>query len=63
MLYIFIYILFYMVDDFVVFGLALYGAEKLSLTTKYSKISNLIGGILMLLLGAIMIVKPGLILF
>jgi hypothetical protein len=52
-----------MVDDFVVFGLALYGAEKLSLTTKYSKISNLIGGILMILLGAIMIVKPGLILF
>ncbi len=63
MLYIFIYILFYMIDDFVVFGLALYGAEKLSLTTKYSKISNLIGGILMLLLGTIMIVKPGLILF
>ncbi len=63
MMYIGIYILFYMIDDFIVFGLALYGAEKLSLTTKYSKTSNLIGGILMILLGAIMILKPSLILF
>ncbi len=63
MAYIFIYIFFYMIDDLVVFGLALYGADKLSLTTKYSKTSNLVGGILMLILGVIMIVNPGLILF
>lgn len=63
MMYIFVYILFYMIDDFVVFGLALYGADKLSLTGKYSKISNLIGGIVMILLGGIMIIRPGLILF
>ncbi|MFZ2026677.1 MAG: glutaredoxin [Microgenomates group bacterium] len=62
-LYIATYILFYMIDDLIVFGIALYGIDKLSLTTKYSKISNLIGGIVMVLLGLIMILKPSIILF
>lgn len=62
-LYITTYILFYMIDDLIVFGIALYGIDKLSLTTKYSKISNLIGGIVMVLLGLIMMLKPSIILF
>lgn len=58
-----IYIFFYMIDDFIVFGLALWGANKLSLTTKYSKFSNLIGGIVMIILGLILIFKPNFLLF
>ncbi len=54
----FIYILGYMVDDFLVFGLALWGAEKLHMTTQYAKWSNLVGGILMLILGSILIFAP-----
>lgn len=61
--FIFIYILFYMIDDFIVFGIGLYGIDKLSLTTKYSKLSNLIGGILMIILGFILIFKPSIFLF
>lgn len=57
------YILFYMVDDFVVFGLAFYAFDKMALTHKYVRASNLIGGILMLLLGLIMILKPELLVF
>lgn len=57
-MYILIYILFYMFDDFLIFGLALYSFEKIGLTHKYSKISNFIGGILMLILGLILIFKP-----
>lgn len=53
-----IYILGYMVDDFLVFGLALWGAEKMHMTAQYSKWSNLAGGILMLLLGSILIFAP-----
>lgn len=59
-IYILIYILFYMFDDFIVFGLALYSFEKIGLTHKYSKISNFIGGLLMLVLGFILILKPDL---
>lgn len=61
--YIFTYIIFYMIDDFIVFGIALYGMDKLALTTKYSKLSNLVGGIIMVILGLVMILKPDLILF
>lgn len=52
------YILFYMVDDFLVFGLALWGFDKLHLTQAYSRWSNLIGGILMLILGYLLIFYP-----
>lgn len=62
-IYIAIYILFYMIDDLIVFGIALYSIDKLAITTKYSKISNLLGGIVMILLGLIMIFKPSIILF
>lgn len=61
--YIAIYIFFYMIDDLIVFAAALYGAEKLALTTKYSRYSNLVGGILMILIGIILILKPGFLLF
>jgi cytochrome c biogenesis protein CcdA len=53
-----LYILFYMVDDVIVFGIALVGIEKLGITHKYSKYSNLIGGVLMLLLGGLLIFAP-----
>lgn len=62
-LYMSLYILFYMVDDFIVFGIALYSIEKIGLTTKYAKWCNLIGGVLMLILGAILIFKPELLIF
>lgn len=54
-----VYITMYMVDDFIVFGLALYSFEKIGLTSKYSKITNFVGGLLLLLLGAILILNPG----
>lgn len=52
------YIFFYMIDDFLVFGLALWGFDKLHLAQKYSKWSNLLGGILMLILGYLLIFHP-----
>lgn len=57
-IYTVVYILGYMIDDFIVFGLALLSVNKLHLTTKYSKWMNLFGGILMIILGLIMIFKP-----
>jgi cytochrome c biogenesis protein CcdA len=63
LLMIFIYIFFYMIDDLIVFGLALWGADHLGLTTKYSKLSNLAGGIVMIILGLLLIFKSQLLLF
>ncbi|MBI3980759.1 glutaredoxin [Candidatus Microgenomates bacterium] len=58
-----IYIFFYMLDDLVVFGLAIWGADYLGLTTKYSKLSNLLGGIVMIILGLLLLFKSQLLLF
>ncbi|MFH1546577.1 MAG: glutaredoxin [Patescibacteria group bacterium] len=58
-----LYTFFYMVDDFIVFGIALVGIEHLGVTHKYSKYSNLIGGVLMLILGALLIFAPELLKF
>ena len=57
--YIFLYTLAYMLDDVVVFGLAIWGYGKLSAHGyKYAQLSLLVGGVLMLLLGALMLVAP-----
>ena len=55
--YNFLYIIGYMLDDFLVFGLALFSVNKLHLTSKYSKWANLFGGILMVLLGLMLIIS------
>jgi len=53
-----VYILMYMADDLVVFGIALWSFEKIGITTKYSRWCNLIGGVLMLMIGALLIFSP-----
>lgn len=53
-----LYIFFYMLDDLFIFGLALWGADRLYLTQKYSRWSTFIGGIFMLVLGVILIIRP-----
>ena len=53
-----LYIFFYMLDDFLIFGLALWGAQHLHLTQQYSRWSTFVGGILMLILGLILIFSP-----
>jgi len=52
-----IYIFFYMLDDFIVFGIALYSFDKIGIAEKYSKQCQLLGGILMIILGLILIFK------
>ena len=42
----------------VVFGLAIWGFEKMHLTEKYSQWSALIGGVLMLILGYLLMFRP-----
>jgi cytochrome c biogenesis protein CcdA len=61
--YTFIYIIGYMVDDLVVFAFALYGIDKMHASEKYSKLSMLIGGVLMLLLGLLLIAFPNALVF
>jgi glutaredoxin/uncharacterized protein (UPF0333 family) len=57
--FILVYTLGYMFDDFVVFGLAIWGFSRLEAHGgKYAQLSLLIGGVLMLCLGGLLILNP-----
>lgn len=53
-----LYIIFYMLDDIIVFLIAMVTLEVTSISNKYNKYSHLIGGILMFILGILMIFAP-----
>ncbi|HDQ88642.1 MAG TPA: hypothetical protein ENN92_00630 [candidate division WWE3 bacterium] len=61
--YIFVYIFFFMLDDLVVFFISMKTLEMTGITTKYTRASRLIGGILMLLIGLLIIFKPEVLMF
>jgi len=56
--YLFLYILFFLIDDLLIFFIAMKTLKITGLSNKYAKYSHLIGGILMVLVGILMIFKP-----
>lgn len=63
MIYNLIYIVFFMLDDFIIFMIAVKTMNLKVISTKYSKYSHLIAGIIMLIIGILLIVKPGWVMF
>lgn len=61
--YMLLYILIFMLDDLLVFFTAMITLELSGLSTKYSRISHLIGGALMVGIGLLLIFKPELLMF
>lgn len=62
-IYILIYVFFFMLDDLIVFAVAMFTLQVTGVTTKYTKYTHLIGGIIMLLIGLLLIIKPEWIMF
>lgn len=56
--YVLIYTLFYMVDDFVVFGIAIYAMQYMHLTTKYTRYCLVLGWVIMIILGYFFLFNP-----
>lgn len=63
MIYMFIYIFFFLIDDIVIFIISMVTLKVTGLSTKYTKYSHLIGGIIMLIIGLLLIIKPELLMF
>ena len=61
--YMFIYILFFLIDDLVIFIIAMKTLKLKGISNKYMKYSHLIGGLIMLIIGLLMIIKPSWLLF
>ncbi len=62
-LYLLGYIIFFMLDDSIVFILAALTMRLVSLHTRLTFISNLIGGIIIIVLGFLLIYKPDILMF
>ena len=62
-IYVLIYILFFLIDDIIVFSVAMFTMEATGITTKYNKYSHLIGGIIMIIIGILLILEPGWLMF
>ncbi len=57
-IYTLIYILFFLLDDLIIFIIAMTTMKLTGISTKYSKYSHLIGGVLLLIIGILLIIKP-----
>jgi cytochrome c biogenesis protein CcdA len=53
--FVFVYTFFYMMDDFLIFGLAIAGYQRFHMVgAKYSHLSTIFGGVLMIILGILL---------
>lgn len=62
-LYLLLYNILYMLDDFIVFGVAFFTLGHFKFSDKYNRYSTLIAGILIIILGILLIFKPNLLMF
>jgi Cytochrome c biogenesis protein len=63
MLYIGLYILFFLLDDLIIFFIAMKSLKLTGFSSKYSKYSHIIGGVIMVLIGILLLIKPELLMF
>lgn len=61
--YLLLYILVFMADDLLVFVSAMLTLRVSGLTTHYSRYSHLFGGLVLLVIGAVMLLRPELLMF
>ena len=57
-MYTLVYIFFFLIDDLVVFFIAMFTMKVTGISTKYNKFSHLLGGIIMILIGILLLLRP-----
>lgn len=62
-LYLLLYIFFFMLDDLFIFLIAIFSLEMVKMTAKYSRYSHLVGGVVLIGIGMVLIIKPELLMF
>jgi cytochrome c biogenesis protein CcdA/glutaredoxin-related protein len=61
--YILIYIIMFLIDDLIIFAIAMFTMNVTGVSNKYSNLSTIIGGIIMLIIGVLLIFFPEIIMF
>lgn len=62
-LYLLVYILFFSLDDIIIFTLSMKFLKVKTISNKYAKYSHFIGGIIMIIIGILLILFPGWLMF
>lgn len=57
------YVLFFMLDDLIVFGAAVLTMKLTGISTKFAKVTHIIGALLMIVIGILLIIDPGILMF
>ncbi len=57
-IYSIVYVLFFLIDDIIVFIIAMKTLEIKAISNKFGKYSHLVGGIIMIIIGLLMVYKP-----
>jgi glutaredoxin len=57
-LYLILYIIIFMIDDLIIFFVAMVTLKVIAVDGKYTKISHWVGGILLLIVGLLLLIKP-----
>ena len=61
--YTLLYVLFFMIDDILIFSIAMFTTKIAAISTKYNKYSHLIGGLIMIIIGLLLLFNPGILMF
>ncbi|MBU1178266.1 hypothetical protein KJ903_03515, partial [Patescibacteria group bacterium] len=61
--YLLLYIFIFMLDDLIVFFIAMITLRAVGISKKYSRFSSLVGGIVILILGILLLLRPDLLMF
>lgn len=62
-IYLLFYIFIFMLDDLIIFFIAMFALRTVGVSSKYTRWTSLIGGIIMIVIGLILILKPGWLMF
>lgn len=57
------YVLFFMLDDMIVFGMAVLTMKLTGISTRFARVTHVIGAILMIVIGILLIIDPGILMF
>lgn len=60
-IYIIIYVLFFLIDDLIIFTIAMITLKITGISTKYGKISKIVGGLILIIMGILLIFFPNII--
>lgn len=60
-LYLLIYIFFFLIDDIIVFTIAMFTLKVTGVSNKYSKVSKIIGGVILFIMGILLIFFPNIV--